>query len=385
MMAPKNILNWIELSRGALTKNINALKSLTNGKLLAVCVKANAYGHGLPEIVSIVKDSPVVDYLTVHSLQEAVCCRESGWQKDIMVLGPMALSEAGAVLDYNLQPVVFNKQFLVRLGQLGKKQGREIKTHLKLETGTHRQGITEKDLPVFAEVYRAFASLKRPHGASMHFANIEDTTSHDYAEYQLDNYRRMVKLMETLKIKPVIRHTASSAATILFKKTHFEMVRPGISVYGHWPSKETYLSYRLKGGENDLFRPVLSWKTRITQIKNLPADSFIGYGCTYRTTSPTRLAVLPMGYFEGYSRALSNQAYVLIKGKRAPVRGRICMNLTMVDITDIKGVKLEDEVTVIGTDGTERISAELLADWAKSINYEILARLSPTMPRIIVS
>ncbi|MEW6411201.1 MAG: alanine racemase [Candidatus Zixiibacteriota bacterium] len=385
MMTTKNLLNWVELSQTALTNNINALKSLTNGKLIAVCVKANAYGHGLTEIVSILKDNKVVDYLTVHSLEEAAFCRGSGWRKSIMMLGPVALADAEGVIEFDLEPVVFNKEFLVRLGKLGKKHNREIRTHLKLETGTHRQGIMEKDLPGLAEVYRAYSSLKRPYGASMHFANIEDTTSHDYAEFQLDNYRKMIKKMESLKIKPVIRHTASSAATILFRKTHYEMVRPGISVYGHWPSKETYLSYRLKGGQNDLFKPVLSWKTRITQIKNLPADSFIGYGCTYRTTSPTRLAVIPIGYFDGYSRALSNQSYVLIKGKRAPVRGRICMNLTMIDITDIKGVKLEDEVTIIGTSGKERISAELLASWGNSINYEILARLSPTMPRIIVS
>ncbi|UCG62489.1 MAG: alanine racemase [Candidatus Zixiibacteriota bacterium] len=385
MMAKKTLLNWIELSRAALNNNIESLSSLTNGKLMAVSVKANAYGHGLKEIVSLLKDNPRVDYLTVHSVEEAIACRENGWQKSVMILGPLALDNVEPILAYDFEPVIFNKSFLVNLGKMAARHGKMVKTHLKLETGTHRQGIREDELPGFAEVYKKYAGLKKPYGASMHFANIEDTTNHEYAQYQLTTFRKMVGAMVGLGIKPTLRHTASSAAAILFKKTHFELVRPGIAVYGHWPSKETYLSYRLKGGQNDLFRPVLSWKTRVTQIKRLDPDSFVGYGCTYRTTTATRLAVVPVGYYEGYSRSLSNQAYVLIKGKRAPVRGRVCMNLTMVDITDIKGVRLEDEVVIIGRNGQETVTVEQLATWANSINYEILARLSPHTSRLIVS
>jgi alanine racemase len=193
----------------------------------------------------------------------------------------------------------------------------------------------------------------------------------------------MVARMKALGIGPTIRHTACSAALLLFDKTRFELVRPGIALYGHWPSKETYLSYRLAGGHNDILKPVLSWRTRVTQVKDVPADAFIGYGCTYRTTSRTRLAILPIGYSDGYDRSLSNLSYVLIKGKRAPVRSRVCMNLTMVDVTDISGVKLEEPVTLIGTDKKEMITAEQLAGWAGTINYEILARLSPNTVRVL--
>jgi alanine racemase len=189
--------------------------------------------------------------------------------------------------------------------------------------------------------------------------------------------------MKKLGIGPRVRHTASSAAMILFKETRFDLVRPGISLYGHWPSKETYVSFLMSGGHNELFAPTLSWKTRITQIKQLAAGAFVGYGCTYRTTTPTKLAILPIGYYDGYARALSNQAYVLIKGKRAPVRGRICMNLMMVDITHIPGVKSSEVVTLIGRDKSEIITVELLASWAGTINYEILSRLSAAIPRII--
>lgn len=383
-MKTKHLLNWIELSRAALDHNIKSLVSLAGRRKLAVCVKANAYGHGLTEMVGLIKDRSEIAYLTVHSLDEAVLCRVSGWDRRIMLLGPLPLYELEAVFEYDLEPVLFTKDAVAGLGQLTRKRQTRLRTHLKLETGTNRQGLTEKELGPVARLYRKYPLLGKPYGASMHFANIEDTTNHEYAQHQLDQFGKMVRKMAQLGIKPTIRHTACSAALILFEKTRFELVRPGITLYGHWPSKETYLSYRLAGGKNDIFKPILSWRTRVTQLKEVPADSFVGYGCTYRTTGRTRLAVLPVGYADGYSRALSNLAYVLIRGKRAPVRGRVCMNLTMVDVTDIQGVRLEEPVTLIGRQRREQISTEQVADWAGTINYEILARFCPHIPRNIV-
>ncbi|MDH4035299.1 MAG: alanine racemase [candidate division Zixibacteria bacterium] len=376
-------LTWIELSSKALAHNIRSLSSLAQNRLLAVCVKANAYGHGLEEVIGRLAEHSEVTYVTVHSLEEASQARQAGWTGRVLVLGSIPSANLEAVIEHDLEPMIFDKDRLSLLGKLADRQRVQIKTHLKLETGTNRQGITEKELPAFAAIYQKHAGLKKPFGAATHFANIEDTTSHDYAEQQLKNFSHLVKRMAALKIGPRLRHTACSAALILFDKTRFDLVRPGIAAYGHWPSKETYLSYRLQGGGNDLFHPVLSWKTRVTQIKQVPADSFIGYGCTYRTTARTRLAVLPIGYADGYDRQLSNLAYVLIKGRRAPVRGRVCMNLTMVDITDIKGVRTGDEVTLIGRDGDEVLTVEQLASWAGTINYEILARLSPLIQRVI--
>jgi alanine racemase len=383
MKSPKS-LQWFELSRSALNRNLDRLARLANGRIMAPSVKANAYGHGLREITQMLSARKDVAYVSVHSLEEAIICRQSGWKRKIMVLGPIEIGAMDSVIKHQLEPVVCSREHLEALGKLADRRRLKIHTHLKLETGTNRQGVTEKELTGIARVYKKHKYLGAPIGASTHFANIEDTTSHEYAQFQLDNFNRLISVMTKLGIKPKLRHTASSAALILFDKTRFELVRPGLSVYGHWPSKETYLSYRLQGGKNSILTPVLSWKTRVTQIKEVPADSFIGYGCTYRTTTPTRLALLPIGYYDGYDRGLSNQAYVLIRGKRAPVRGRICMNLTMVDITDIKGVRLEDEVTLIGTDRDETLSAEQLGQWAGTINYEILARLNPVAPRILV-
>ncbi|HWR81946.1 MAG TPA: alanine racemase [Candidatus Deferrimicrobium sp.] len=377
-----HLLNWIELSRGALKHNVASLARLAGQRTLAVSVKANAYGHGLPEIVSMLTAMPQVTYVTVHSLAEATACRQSGWSRRIMVMGPIAREMLAAVVEHNLEPVVCDPETLVALGKLASRHNVRIKTHLKLETGTHRQGVSEKELPAFARIYRRYRGLRRPYGASTHFANIEDTTNHEYARFQLANFQRLTRKMRRLGIAPTVRHTACSAALILFDATRFQMVRPGISAYGYWPSKETYLSYRLQGGQDDLFRPVLTWKSRVTQIKQLPSDAFVGYGCTYRTTSPTRLAVLPVGYSDGYDRSLSNRAHVLIKGRRAPVRGRVCMNLVMVDITDIKGVRLGEEAVLIGSGGSETVAADQLADWAQTISYEILSRISPAIPRV---
>jgi alanine racemase len=322
-MDTKHLLSWIELSRAALNQNLDSLARLAGPKRkLTACVKANAYGHGLTEIVTLLAERKDLACLTVHSLDEAIECRLAGWRKSIILLGPAPLASMEAVVAHEVEPVVFTRESLAKLGAISNRLKQPIRTHLKLETGTGRQGVTDKQLPQFAALYKKYPYLKKPYGVSMHFANIEDTTNHAYAQEQLLRFNKLVQAMARLGIKPTIRHTASSAAMILFDKTRFEMVRPGIAVYGHWPSKETYLSYRLEGGINEIFTPVLTWKTRVTQIKDLPKDSFVGYGCTYRTTAPTRLAILPIGYADGYDRGLSNVAHVLIKGRRAPIRGR---------------------------------------------------------------
>ena len=175
-----------------------------------------------------------------------------------------------------------------------------------------------------------------------------------------------------------------SASAILFPDTYFDMVRAGISMYGLWPSKETFLSCRLQKREPLLLKPVLSWKARIAQVKKVPRGAFIGYGCTYRASRETILAVIPVGYYDGYDRRLSNSSYVLVKGRRAPLRGRVCMDFILADVTDIPGVEVEEEVVLLGKDGEESITANDLASLVGSINYEIVTRINPLIPRILI-
>jgi alanine racemase len=181
-----------------------------------------------------------------------------------------------------------------------------------------------------------------------------------------------------------IKHTACTAAAILFPQTLFSMVRVGIGLYGLWPSKETKISALQAGIALNELEPVLTWKTRIAQIKTVKSGETIGYGCTDVATQDTRLAVLPVGYYDGYDRKLSSIGYVLIRGRRAPVMGRVCMNMIMVDVTNIPDVSLEDQVVLLGRQGGDSISAETLAGKIGTINYEVVARINPLIPRIVV-
>ena len=182
-----------------------------------------------------------------------------------------------------------------------------------------------------------------------------------------------------------LRHAACSAASILFTRTHLDLARVGISLYGLWPSRETYVSCLERGKPTLELRPVMTWKSRIAQVRTVPEGSYIGYGCTYRTTRESNIAVLPVGYNEGYDRRLSGVGHVLVRGKRAPVRGRVCMNMTMVDVTDIPDAGLEDEAVLLGRQDDEGISAEQLAGWCGTIPYEVVTRVNPALPRIVVN
>ncbi len=219
-------------------------------------------------------------------------------------------------------------------------------------------------------------------GLATHFANIEDTTDHAFAQEQLRRFREGAAALDAQGFRVPLLHTANSAATILFPETQFGMVRTGIAAYGLWPSTETQVSALRMGREDVILRPALTWKTRVAQVKTVPTGAFVGYGCTYKTTHETRLAVLPVGYYDGYDRKLSNTGHVLIRGVRAPVRGRVCMNMIMVDVTDIPGVSLEEEVVLLGAQGEEVVTAEQMAGWIGTINYEVVTRIAEHVPRI---
>jgi alanine racemase len=373
-------LVWVELDGKAPESNLGELRrgSAPGVKFCAV-VKANAYGHGVSEMVGLL---PSADWFGVNSLDEGLKLRSLGVSRPIVLLGHVPLDRLAEAVEGDLSITVFNRETIEKLSTLPRSM-RQAKVHLKVETGTGRQGILPCDLEGFLESLAAAANV-RLEGLSTHFANIEDTLNHAYADMQLEVFTQALATVEKLAGRPPIVHTASTAATILFPKTHFTMLRVGIGLYGLWPSRETYLSARQDRQPVPRLVPVLAWKTRIVQVKKLPEGSYVGYGCSYRTTRETVVGVLPMGYSDGYDRALGNRAYVLVRGKRAPVIGRICMNLTMVDLTDIPGARLEEEVVLLGASGEERISVETMAEWAGTINYEIVARISTLIPRVVV-
>jgi alanine racemase len=375
------VLNWVEIDGAAFRNNVSEFKRrLGKGPMLGAVVKSNAYGHGMTDVAHLAAEAGA-DWLCVNNVEEGVALRVAGAALPILVMGYVPRDALEAVVTSDLQPVVYNRETVARLGEIAAARGAVARLHLKVETGTHRQGVLERDVPAFVKAIDSTPSVVLA-GIGSHFANIEDSTNHEFAESQIAAFSRIADSIG--RTPPVIRHSACSAAVLLFNRTHLELARVGISLYGVWPSKETYVSCLERGKPSLELKPVLSWKTRLAQVKDVPEGGYVGYGCTWRATRPTRIAVLPVGYYEGYDRELSGLAHVLVKGKRAPLRGRICMNMCMVDVTDIPGAALEDEVVLLGHQGDERISAEQLAAWAGTISYEILARIHPSLPRIIV-
>ena len=377
--------SWIEISKEAYRKNVDFFRSrIVNGADISVVIKANAYGHGMLETAQIATECGV-EIFCVNSLNEALELRKAGFDQRIVLLGPVMLMMLEQAVTNDIECVCYNVENLNELSDVAGRTGKDVVIHLKIETGTNRQGIAGKELEKFLNVlkYKSNVTLK---GVYSHFANIEDTTDHSYAQYQMETFRKEVARVNDAGFSGYDLHFASSAAAVIFQKTHFSMIRLGISQYGLWPSKETYLTYITEHGHGPehILTPVMTWKTVISQIKNVPSGQYIGYGCTRQLTRDSRIAVLPIGYSDGYDRKLSDSGYVLVHGKRAPVFGRIAMNLTMIDVTDIPEAKLEDEVILLGEDQGQIIRAEHMAELVGTINYEVVTRIPEHIPRIVV-
>jgi alanine racemase len=380
---PRTALSWVEISRSALRHNIRHFRKLIGPrrKLMAV-VKANAYGHGISEVSRLSLESGA-DWLGVNSLEEGLLLRRLGIAAPVLILGYVPLEGLEDAVAGDLRLVVYNAETVDRLADVVRRIGKDARLHIKLETGTNRQGVTDKQLLPFLRRIRRHPGLV-VEGLTSHFANIEDTTNFEYPRRQLDIYKTAVAGLASQGVSIPVKHMSCTAAAMLFPETYFNLVRVGIGLYGLWPSKETFLSCRLRKRRPLSLQPVLSWKARIAQVKTVPKGAFIGYGGTHRTTRRTLLAIIPVGYYDGYGRSLSNSSHVLIKGRRAGVVGRVAMDFLTADVTDIPGVGLEDEAVLIGRSGREQISAGALAALAGTIVYEVVARINPEIPRIVV-
>lgn len=388
----KNALSWIELDAEALKQNIRFLRDLgqrsedKSESPLLICapVKANAYGHGLREITRLMKKNKV-DYLAVHSVDEARAVRKAGWRGRLLGVGYILREDTDEALALNLEPTLYNFENLTSWLDSATRARTTAGIHLKVETGANRQGIALKDLPRFFEQIKKSKRLVL-RGLSTHFANIEDTTDRSFAELQLKRFKRALALCHKLNIQPQLCHTASSAAHLVAPQTRFDMIRPGIALYGYWPSRETILSFRHTHPDIEqttALKPVLSLHSRIAQIKHVKKGESIGYGLTFRAERAMKIAVVPLGYYDGLDRRLSNSGYALLHGKRAAIVGRVCMNNVMLDISAVSSVALEDKVTFLGQSGTETITADHWANWCGTINYDILTGLGTHLDRVV--
>ena len=379
----QDLFQWVEIDSTALQHNLRQFRKLIGkDRIMLAMVKANAYGHGMLPVVELALASGA-NWLGVHSLEEGVKLREAGIRAPILVVGYIPIADLKEAVMRDLRMTVYNRETIAILSEICSQVSRKAYVHIKLETGTYRQGVNPEDVLSFAQKIQENPLLVLE-GIASHFANIEDTTDHSYAQFQLDNFLAILNSLREKGIDFPIKHMSCSAAAILFPETFFDMVRIGIAMYGLWPSKETYVASLLQEREPLTLKPVLTWKARVAQIKHVPKGAVIGYGCTYKSGRQSRLAVIPVGYYDGYPRNLSNTSFVLINGERAPLRGRVAMDFIVTEVTDIPDTRLENTVVLIGEDGNDQISADTLASWVGTISYEIVTRINSAVPRVVI-
>ena len=373
---------WVELDERALVSNLNVLRSLlAPGARFCAVVKANAYGHGLRETVqSLARNG--VDAFAVDSLDDALLLRSLLPSAVILVSGYVVRERLAEAVRAGVSLTVYDKETVRALDACAGADVRTAAVHVKVETGTNRQGVLPEGLADLLETIRACPRVSLE-GVSTHFANIEDPADTRFATLQLSRFQEALNAVHAAGFTPPFVHCACSAALILYPDTHFSLVRAGISLYGHWSAPETQLAAIKHMVKCDL-SPVLSWKTRVAQVKQVPAGVSVGYGLSETTRRPTRLAILPVGYWDGYDRSLSSVGEVLIAGNRCKVMGRVCMNMLMVDASAVPNLQPEQEAVLIGRGGRHHVTAEELAARTGTIAYEVLSRINPTLPRIVV-
>ena len=375
---------YLEINLENLKNNVQNLKSLLKKetKFLAV-VKSNAYGHGLIETSRALVQFGA-DWFGVINIDEAIDLREAGIFKPILILGAISAKDARLAANQDISVPIISLSMAREISDIN--FDKPLKIHLKIDTGLNRLGL---EIGEIAEAVRLLKSNRNIEfeGIYSHLASVEENDL-AFTKLQIENFKKAVKILEENQIKNSIKHLGATAAAILQPETHFDMVRCGIGLYGLWPSVENKKTYCLKHGENFSLRsknnflmPVLSYKTEIIQIKKVGQGEKIGYGCTYEAKKDMTVGILPIGYYEGVDRGLSNCGQVIISGIRCPIVGRVAMNMTIVEISNVN-VQLSNKVaTIIGQDGDEEIAADEIAEKLGTINYEIVTRLPAHIER----
>lgn len=385
------VASVIELSAGAWATNVAAFRGVLGpGRRLGAVLKGNAYGHGFFEVLSLAHAS--VDVLYVIAPTEALAVRE--WEakagvapRRVVVLGAASTDECVALAAAGVEVVAAGPDFREVPPAL-REAGVTLDVHVHLDSGLGREGFTLAQVEAGeADFFAGAADVLAVRGVMSHFANTEDVTEQSYATSQLETFSAAHALL-VQRVRPGVdleRHFAASAAALVLPASRYDVCRVGIGLYGLWPSTETRLSAKVVLGEVPRLEPVLTWRTPSQEVKWLRAGSYVGYGCTWRCGADTRVAVLPLGYYDGYPRLASGKAHVLVRGRRCPVLGRVMMNHLIVDVTHAVPDEAPLTATLVGRDGDESISAETLAGWAQTIHYEAVTRLGSHLRRVVVS
>jgi alanine racemase len=377
----------IEISRSALISNFNFLRQkLGKNTVLSSVVKGNAYGHQIEVFVPLAEYAGI-RHFSVFSADEAYRVLTSKTEQDsrIMIMGSIPDDALEWAVSVGVEVTVFEPERLHRMLAAARKIGKPANIHLEVETGMNRTGLHPDRLAEIAVILKDDPDLWKLRGLCTHYAGAESTGNYLRVRRQIRRFRVTVDRFKALGLRPERLHTACSAAALSYPETVMDMARIGIAQYGYWPSRETYMHHYLKKpGEPDPLKRVLSWKSRVMSVKDVPAGEFIGYGTSYLAGVPTRIATVPVGYSHGFSRNLSNLGRVIVNGHRTAVVGVINMNMMMIDISETPWVKRGDEVVIIGDQEGQTISLSSFSELSQNLNYETLVRLPPDIPRVVV-
>ena len=379
-------LIWAEIDLEAIAHNVCELRRCADPKAQVMAVvKANGYGHGAVEVARTALANGA-EWLGVARLPEAIALRKAGFSAPILVFGYTPPAEAGCLIDFDLRQSVYSLAASQAYSAAAAARGKRIRVHLKVDTGMGRLGLVPAALrgasdgdaagSEFIREVAAIAGLPgiEAEGIFTHFA-ASDSADKSYANRQLALFLDLLQTLRAHGLEFRLRHAANSAAVIELPESHLDLVRPGIALYGLKPSEEVNLA-------GISLQPAMALKTRIIHLKTVPAGTSISYGMTHRTSSPTVIATIPVGYADGYRRLLSSRGQMLVHGRRVPVVGRVCMDLTMLDVGAVPDVQMEDEVVIFGRQGNECLSADDLARELGTINYEIVCDLTARVPRV---
>ena len=364
---------WIEVDLSAIGHNVDQLRSqIKPDTQLLVPLKANAYGHGAIAVGKYLEEKGV-DFFGVASIDEAVTLRQGGIRTPILILNTILEEEVEAVFDHQLTQTVCTEELAIRFNQRASLLGKKIPVHVKVDTGMGRIGIWHEEALELVRFIRGLPYLD-VQGLFTHLATA-DGTGPEATQHQIASFRTLVGRLEKESLLPPLLHVANSAGLLAHAASHFNLVRPGLAVYGISPFTE-------KNRSSISLHSALSLKSKICFLKKVARGRRISYGGTYTTDKETVIATVPIGYADGYNRLLSNKGKVLVRGRRAPVAGRVCMDQLMIDVGQIPAVGVGDEVVLIGRQGTEEITVNEIAIHCKTIPYEVLCWFSARIPRL---
>lgn len=365
---------YAEIDLGALAHNVRTIKRhIGPDTTLIAVVKANAYGHGAVEVAHTALQNGA-EWLAVARIDEGIQLRAAGLTAPILVMNYTMRDAAAAGVDHDLMLTITDQVTAERIASYAQRQGKTARVHVKIDTGMGRYGLLPGEVVSFFDRITTLPNIEVV-GLFSHFS-VADLADKSYTWQQFTIFNDAVKALAAAGYHIPVKHIANSAATLDLPETHLDAVRIGIAMYGLRPNADSEPSLAL--------RPVLAFKSYVVRVRTLPAGSSISYGRTYITPRAMPVALIPVGYGDGYHRLMSNRGAVLIHGKRAPIVGRVCMDQFVVDISEVGPVALDDEVVLIGCSGEECISADTVARWAETINYEVTTGLLPRVPRVFV-